>query len=314
MSIDLSGSCVLVMGGGGFIGRCTVESLLKAGARVRVIDIAGQQAADAPESRNLDWIVGSVADEALIASSAQMCDAAIFLASNSLPASANSDLAGEIGGHVRTAVKAAELCDAQGVGNFIFSSSGGTVYGLDSTQPLRETDHTRPKNAYGVSKLAVENYLRVLSSLRSMRCLSLRISNPFGAGQIARRGQGFIAAAMEHAFTGEPLTIWGDGSTVRDFVHLPDVADALVRATRYKGGHAVINIGSGRGHSLLEIVSKVEATTGRKIDLKLEPDRPIDVLVNILDVSLAAQELDWRPAPTLDEGLAATARWWRERG
>jgi len=121
MSVNLSGSCVLVMGGGGFIGRRTVESLLQAGARVRVIDIASRQAAGVPESRDLDWIVGSVSDEALVASSAYMCDAAIFLASNSLPASANSDLAGEIDAHVRTAVRVAELCDESRVRNFVFS-------------------------------------------------------------------------------------------------------------------------------------------------------------------------------------------------
>jgi len=118
---------------------------------------------------------------------------------------------------------------------------------------------------------------------------------------------------MEHAFTGEPLTIWGDGSTVRDFVHVSDVADAMARATLYAGDQAVINIGSGRGHTLLEIVSKVEAATGKTIDLKPEPDRPIDVLVNVLDASLAARELDWRPVKTIEEGLAATALWWRER-
>jgi UDP-glucose 4-epimerase len=310
MTLDLDGHRILVFGGGGFIGRPVVAKLLAAGAAVRVIDLSAQNYSSEGGARSLDWIVGSVSDESLIASAAQMCDAAVFLATNSLPSSANADFATEITSHVRTAVKAAEICDAQGIGNFVFASSGGTVYGVDSTFPIPEKSETRPRNAYGVSKLAIEHYLRVLTKLRRMRTLSLRIANPYGRGQVASRGQGFIAAAMEHAFNGQPMTIWGAGSVVRDFVYVDDVADAVALATRYTGSEDAINIGSGVGLSLLQVIEKVESATGRRVRLEIEKDRPIDVPVNVLDVSVAQTELGWRPSTSIEQGLRETAAWW----
>lgn len=309
----MSDKRVLVFGAGGFIGRRVVECLAERGIKVRAVDLAFQDAQEPANHVLVERVVGNITDEPFVASVSQLCDTVVYLASNSLPASANFDLAGEVQAHVRAVVKVAEICDAQGVERFVFASSGGTVYGTDSNRPLRETDGTFPRNAYGASKLAIEHFLRILGALRRMKTVSLRISNPFGEGQVANRGQGFIAAAMQHAAAGETLTLWGDGSAVRDFIYVGDVAEAILAACFYNGEQPVINVGAGQGHSLNEIVRQIETVSSVSLALSYQMSRSFDVSKNVLDINLAMSELNWRPSLTLTEGLDLTWGWWLKK-
>lgn len=302
-----------ILGAAGFIGRHVVAECLARDWLVTAVDIVEGLSAGLQSNNRLTFRQGRLTDENFVRDAVAGADAVVCLAPSSLPARSNDDLAGEIDSHVRVTVRIAELAHAAGVRNFVFASSGGTVYGIDSPHPISEDAPTRPRNAYGVSKLAIEHYLRILRDLRGMRTISLRISNPYGAGQNAGSGQGFIAMAMRRAFAGEPLVIWGDGSTVRDFLYVRDLARAVVAACDYLGDASVINIGSGLGYSLREVAEKVERVSGRKLTLRYEPKRAIDVAKNVLDISLAFQELGWRPTTPLDDGLRRTAEWWAAR-
>lgn len=308
MTQCLHGHRAFVVGGNGFIGRHVVKALLSAGAEVKIMDISPGP----KEFCELDQVIGLVDDAALLSSAVSGFDAVIFLANNSLPGSANADLSSEVDAHVRVSVKAAEICNAQGVKRFIFASSGGTVYGYSSQEPLREDMPTRPSNAYGVSKLSIEHYLQIVHAQRDMDTVSLRISNPYGEGQRALRGQGFVAAAMQHAMNGMAMPIWGDGSVERDFIHVEDVARAFVAACKAENPPNVMNIGAGSATSLLDVLAQVEASLGRRVPIKFEPGRTIDVSRNVLDCSLAAKSLDWRPQVSLEDGIHRTADWWRQ--
>lgn len=297
-----------MVGGGGFIGQHVLAELAEADLSLAALDVY--------EPKNLefkvDWIVGTANDEALLSSAVNGCDIVIFLASSSLPASANADVASEVTSHVRMVVKAAEICSHQAVERFIFSSSGGTVYGTVNKDLITEDERTQPLNAYGASKVSIEQYLRIVSSFRGMKTISLRISNPFGPGQRASRGQGFVAAAMSAAIDGNVLQCWGDGSTVRDFIYVRDVAAAFVRCCEYEGDSTIFNIGSGIGRSLRDIITAIEATAGCSLSVSYAPSRKIDVPRNVLDISLASKELSWRPSMQFCDGLRLTAAWWRK--
>ncbi|MGY6635320.1 MAG: NAD-dependent epimerase/dehydratase family protein [Alkalilacustris sp.] len=308
MEFSLRGQRVLVVGGGGFIGRHLLAGLLKAGAYPVVLDMSPRPPEVAP---SLDWVTGSYLDPALLATLAASCRGVVFLANSSLPGTANSDLAAEVDAHVRSTVKAAEICCDQGVERFVYASSGGTVYGHSALKPLSETTHCMPRNAYGVSKLAIEHYLRLIAMMRPMKTVSLRIANPYGEWQRATRNQGFVAAAMQHAMAGTTMPIWGDGQVERDFIHVSDVASAFVATLAVTDPAPCLNIGSGRGVSLLAMLEDIGKALGRPVRVTFEPGRNIDVARNVLDIELAQRQLGWQPTVALPDGLTRTARWWR---
>ncbi len=299
---------VLVIGGNGFIGQHVVRLLINFGAEPVIMD--ARPSTDA--LNGVETVIGSVGDEALMATLASRCSRVIFLANSSLPGTSNINIASEIRSHVESTIKAAETCEKVGVGRFIFASSGGTVYGDSSKQPLAESCRTVPRNAYGASKLSIENYLRIIRLNKSMSTVSLRISNPYGEGQRALRNQGFIAAAMEALIFSKPMTIWGDGLVERDFIYVGDVARAFVLACMAESPPDVINIGFGQAHSLLNVMKHIENILGVSALIKFEPGRSIDVYKNVLDISLAQKSLGWRPKVSIVDGLSQTAAWWRD--
>lgn len=300
---------VLVIGAGGFIGQAVVAAL------PRSVKPIGLDLMPAPQHMaGIDWLTGSIADLSLIASVAAGCQAVVFLANASLPGSSQASMTREASSHVEATLAVAEACRDVGVGLFLFASSGGTVYGYDAPEGgLREDAACWPLSGYGVSKLSIEHYLRLIGRLGKMRTLSLRLANPYGEGQRALRAQGVVAAAMQHATTGTVMPIWGDGSVERDFLHISDVARAFVLALDYEGEAPAINIGSGRSVPISEIVARTREATGRPLEVAYEPERSIDVHRNALSIELARRDLGWAPETGLEEGLRRTAQWWLEK-
>jgi UDP-glucose 4-epimerase len=175
--------------------------------------------------------------------------------------------------------------------------------------PIAESAPTDPICAYGVHKLAIEKYLHLWRHLHKLDSVVLRTANPYGERQRHDSGQGAIPAFIARALRSQPLQVWGDGSVVRDYLHISDVARALVMAGCTPRASGVFNIGSGTGHSLNEIVQSLERVLGRRIAVEHQGARAFDVPVSVLDVSLAAHELGWKPQVGLEEGLRRTVAW-----
>ena len=183
------------------------------------------------------------------------------------------------------------------------------MYGPCNRIPTPEDAPTNPITAYGVAKLAIEKYLGVYRHQRGLDYRVLRVANPYGPFQTTRKGQGVIAAVMASAIHGTPLTIWGDGRVVRDYVFVDDVIDSIEKAIAHTGDSRIFNIGSGHGRDVLEVVHTVEALTRKRLQLDFLPARPVDVPVSILDPSLAGHELDWQTRTSFEDGLAQTLDW-----
>jgi UDP-glucose 4-epimerase len=201
------------------------------------------------------------------------------------------------------------ILEAAGEIPVVFSSTGGAVYG-ECEEPAREDTRRAPLSPYGVAKLAGEEYLAAWNRLKGTRHTALRFGNVYGQRQEAGLEGGVVAIFLNAMAAGEETTIFGDGSQTRDFVHVDDVVAAVLAAP---GRGGVFNVGSGVSTSVLDLHERCRAVTGDDRPPRIGPERAADLRRSVLDVSLAAAELGWRPAVGLDEGLRRTWEWVRSQ-
>jgi UDP-glucose 4-epimerase len=162
-------------------------------------------------------------------------------------------------------------------------------------------------------KLTIEKYLYLAGLEFGLDYKILRLSNPYGPHQVNASGQGLVPTIIERAIKKEPLTVWGDGSNVRDYLFVEDAVEAIVKSLVDTSEHRIFNIGSGVGKSILDLISEVEELLGESLEINFEAKRLSDAPSNVLDVSLAKEVLDWTPKTSLKEGLAKTIEWNRDR-
>ncbi len=299
---------ILVVGGSGFIGFATVQSLLHAGFSVRVLDsfIHSNFPSD------VQTYNGTTTNHDLVTQALNNCDRVIFLGGNNSPGIGIPSIEKEIRDELLPVIQFAETCAVNGCKQFIFASSGGTIYGPSSTEKILESQEKSPISTYGVSKLTTELYLSIIKRTTGMDTLSLRLSNPYGPGQLIKRNQGFIAAAMSAIFNDEVLNIWGDGSIVRDYIYIDDIAEAFTLACLQNPFTDSINIASSTGLSLLEVCNAINTATGDTLKINFEPARKVDISRNVLDIKRAKDKLAWSPKTTMKEGLERTIKWWKK--
>lgn len=187
----------------------------------------------------------------------------------------------------------------------VFLSSGGTVYGDQGAGPLSEQTPRSPSSSYGISKLAAELYLADHCRRFGTLGTSLRVANAYGPGQRTERGQGAVAAFLSAAQTGRAVPFYGGGTPVRDYVHVGDVASAVALLLDAPRMPPALNIGTGIGTSLRQLLTAVEDASGTQVPVQPLPARDIDLAINVLDPSLAVDTLGWMPR-SLADGLAQT--------
>ncbi|KAA9371157.1 NAD-dependent epimerase/dehydratase family protein [Ochrobactrum quorumnocens] len=297
----------LVLGGFGFIGRHTVRALLKAGHAVRVFDRSApsldvlEQSFDNLE--NLEVVTGDFTQKQDITAALKDCDGCIHLVTTTLPASSNDKKIFDVQTNLIGTIQLLETMRELDIKKLVFLSSGGTVYGNPVYLPIDEKHPTNPRSSYGITKLSIEKYCALFNQLYGMKSVIIRLSNPYGPGQSHSGIQGAIPVFAAKALSGQPIEIWGDGNVVRDYIYIDDVAEAIISVINYAGNETVFNIGHGKGTSLKEIVSNIEAVINRTVSVNYLESRSLDVQTNILDISKARNELAWQPAMGLDRGI-----------
>lgn len=292
----------LVVGATGFIGSALVQGLAAAGSLVTAVSRHHAE----PERDGVRWLRVDPQDVASWRLALEAVEVVYHLGWSTVPQTASADPVADVQDNVISSLRLFEAIDGSEVKRLVFASSGGTVYGRIGS-PLVSEDHpTRPISAYGVSKLSVEHYLEMLGDQRGLDSVSLRIGNPYGPGQTKRANFGAVTTFARLGLAGQPITIFGDGSIVRDYLFIDDVVEAVMAAGARRGGPTVINVGSGEGRSLNEIVATVEQIIGRKLDVAYQPGRRFDVPRIVLDPSRAGDVLGWRPRTSFPEGVRRT--------
>lgn len=297
----------LVIGGNGFIGSHLVDSLLDEHREVIVYDHSASVTQGYPGVRA---IRGELDDTSLLLSILAGVDVVYHLVSTTLPATGNEDPAGDVRSNVVGSVALLEACVKTGVKRLVFLSSGGTVYGIPTQSTIAEDHPTNPICSYGITKLAVEKYIMLYHHLYGLDYLILRGSNAYGERQKFERGQGAIGVFLSQLARGQPITVWGDGSSTRDYIYVGDLAAALVRAgAGVPGGQRTFNVGSGVGVSLEQLMATIEQVTGLRLERRYLPARPFDVRQSVLDTRAIRQAWQWSPTVELAAGIERTWRW-----
>jgi len=303
---------ILVTGGAGYIGSHMVWRLLDAGEDVVVLDRLST-GFDWAVPREAEFVIGDVGDEALVGTLLRDHDveAVIYFAGSIVVPESVSD---PLGYYLNNTVKSRSLiesCVQAGVRNFIFSSTAA-VYGTPAVVPVSEDARLNPESPYGSSKLMTEIMLRDAASAHDLGYAALRYFNVAGADPGGRTGQStknathLIKVATQAALgTRQGMDIFGtdyptgDGTCVRDYIHVSDLVDAHYLALRHlrSGGQSIVaNCGYGRGYSVREVVDAVKTVSGSDFPVRECPRRYGDPAAIVADASLIRRDLGWMPA------------------
>jgi len=320
-------SSVLVTGGAGYIGSHTLLQLTARGEHVVVLDDLSTGFRQAV--RDVPLVIGNVGDRALVDRllAEHRVDTIIHFAAHTIVPESVSNPLKYYGNNTCATRSLLEAATQAGVKHFVFSSTAA-VYGVPSSGLASEETQTQPINAYGTSKLMSEWMLRDVCAATPMRYVALRYFNVAGCDTQGRIGQSTRAAtllvkvACEVAVGKRPhLSVFGtdyptpDGTGVRDYIHVEDLATAHVNALTYlrNGGQSLVaNCGYGHGYSVREVISSVEKIAGIKLNVREEPRRAGDPPSLVARVDKVRQQLGWSPRlDDIDTIVRSSLEWER---
>ena len=293
----------LILGATGFIGSNLVRSLVAKGEFPRIFIRTTSSLSFLEDILDrIEIVYGDFHDNAALCRATKDIDVIYHLISTTYPSSTLATSYDDAVSDFSSTVRLVENSLANGVKKIVYASSGGTIYGEPKITPIPEEHPLVPKSVYGQSKLTIENYLNFHAQLRTLDVNILRISNPFGPGQNPAKAQGIIAVALNCAYSSQVLKLYGNGEAIRDYLYIDDVSEALILAAQ-KPGSSIVNISSGMGYSVRDIVEAIEEVSGRIILKEFIPARSSDVSVSILSNQRAFEIYGWTPKVSFKEGL-----------
>ena len=289
---------VVVIGGTGFCGPYLVQQLIGQGYPVRVMSRRGAHGLD-PWQREMlkgaEILRGDMSNRFDLTNAIEGAETVVHAASASK--SRNSDVAIEqdIDINLKGTVSIIQAASACGAKRLVYLSSAGAIYGIGQDRPYSETDTCKPISSYGIVKLAAEAYITNLAPAHGLSPLITRISNPFGPGQTGADGQGIVAVFSRLIEKGQPVRVFGDGSAERDYITVEDAMRA-VQELMDMGEEGIVNIASGKSHSIASILGMLEEVMGQTAERTyVDAARRADLgHVHINNDKMVAR-LGWKP-------------------
>jgi UDP-glucose-4-epimerase GalE len=318
---------ILVTGGAGYIGSHAARALRRSGYEVVIYDnlCTGFRRL----VQGFELVEGDIADESKLRPLLARVDAIMHFAAHAYVGESVTNPRKYFHNNALAALSLLNSALDAGIRRFIFSSTCA-VYGLPDQIPITEVEKREPVNPYGASKLFFENALEAYERAYGLRSVRLRYFNAAGADESGETGELHdpethliplaLAAATDQ---GRELQIYGsdyptpDGTCVRDYIHVNDLADAHVRALQYlekddkanSGDSLALNLGTGRGNSVLEVIQAAENATGRPVRRKMGPRRPGDPPFLVADPSKAREVLGWTARRNLADIVSSAWSW-----
>ena len=312
---------LLVTGGAGYIGSVVARRLVESGHTVTLIDDLSKGHREA--AGECELVVGDIGDSRLVSEllAGRRIEAVIHLAASSLVGESVQDPSLYYRNNLVRSLALLDVLLERGVGRLVFSSTAA-VYGEPIALPIDESHPTRPTNPYGETKLALETALRWYHAAHGLSSVALRYFNAAGAtpdgtlGEVHDPETHLVPNVLRAALGSEPVPVFGtdyqtpDGTAVRDYIHILDLADAHVRALErleVEGGASAFNLGNGSGFSVLQVIEAARRVTGKPIPIRKAPRRPGDPETLVASSDKAREELRWEPKFPDLESIIETA-------
>jgi UDP-glucose 4-epimerase len=261
----------------------------------------------APLPPNARYVSGDYGNRADLESVLEGVDEVVHLAYTTVPQTSFDNPLFDVQSNLLASVQLLQHATSLGLKKFLLVSSGGTVYGPPGSLPIREDHPTNPISPYGITKLSIEKYAGMLHVVGGLPVVTVRPANAYGESQQTHGGQGFIAAAIQSILRGEEVRVFGTRGTVRDYVHVSDIARGVLAALDHGSPGAAYNIGTGIGRDNLEVLREIEphaAAAGLSVNIRTYDERPFDVAANVLDSSKLSSVSGWRPEIDFKAGIA----------
>lgn len=303
---------LLILGADGFIGSNLAKSLHKE----RKYKIFAFDLFKDGISRNLDcfdddfiMIQGNFLNREDLKKALKGIDYVFHFISLTTPGSSMNEPLIEIDTNIKGTISLLELCVKEKIKRIIFASSGGAIYGDQNKNIYNENDNTEPISPYAISKLTIEKYLRYFKKHSGLDYLILRYSNPYGPGQNIIGSQGIIPIFLNLIKQKKPITIFGDGKNLRDYIYIDDLVNITKMIFYRKVRYPIYNVGSGEKYTINGIVRIIEKVTGNKIEIKKLQERDVDVKRISLNIERVKKETAYAKFIPLEEGIKRTWKW-----
>lgn len=229
------------------------------------------------------------------------------LVSTTVPTTSNQHISQELISNVIFSANLFEACIRCGVKKVVFVSSGGTVYGKEVDCPLKEKTATNPISSYGVQKITIEKLLYLYRYMYGLDYRIIRLANPYGPYQRPNGVLGAVTTFTYKALKGDEITVYGDGSVVRDFIYIDDAIRAIMKIVNGENKHRTFNLGCGYGTSIKQVLETIEKALGIKLNVSYLEGRKVDVPVNYLDISRYEKYYGALNPISLEAGIRKTA-------
>lgn len=295
----------LVIGANGFIGSHVVDALVAEGHEVTAFDRFSSLRTSFA-AKNVRCLAGDFLSRGDIEAAVNGQDIVLHLLSTTTPATAESDPTLDIRTNVAQTVELLEACVEAQISHFYFTSTGGAVYGLQEKSEFSETDQAAPVSPYAIGKLTIENYLRYFRAKHGLSSTTFRVSNPYGTRQRPNHKQGLIPIALRQIAMHLPVVQLGDGSMVRDYIYVDNLAQMISNIVGTTNKFDVYNLGSGVGHTVTEILESLLRVTGEEFQIEMRAVPPTFVHKVVLDTSRYRSEFGEMSLTNLDDGVRRT--------
>ncbi len=257
-------------------------------------------------------IVESSLDENMDFSILEGQDIIYHLVSTVVPTTSNQHISKDIEANVVFSSKLFDACIKYNIKKVVFVSSGGTVYGKEVSCPLTEEMATNPISSYGVQKITIEKLLYLYNYMYGLDYRIIRLANPYGPYQRPNGVLGVVTTFTYKALKGDKITVYGDGSVIRDYIYIDDAIKAILNIANGNSRHYVFNLGCGYGTSIKQVIEAIESTLNIKMNIEYKEGRSVDVPINYLDISRYEEDYGKLNPVPLKVGILKTAKFMKE--